>query len=281
MTDATPQAGTRLKRFSIYHRLWHFGLVVLFMTMGVTGFAWMFIETSGGKWLAELFGGYRAALHIHRIAGLLFLAGFAAHIVTMLALLNWSKILAELKNPDNLIFQWTDVKGFFQHLLWIFGLAKAPRFERWSWWEKFDYWAVWWGLVIVGVTGLILYDPVLSSDFMPGWLVNVALWVHRIEAALAMGHIFTVHFFVEHFRPQAFPYGDAMFSGTLSLDKAREEHSLWVERLENEGRLQQELTKEPPVPLRILYFGVGYALIGLGLFLLVFALVNITAITLF
>ena len=67
----------------------------------------------------------------------------------------------------------------------------------------------------------------------------------------------------------------------MPLEQAREEHPAWVERLEREGRLLAELVPEPPVPLRILYFGVGYALIGLGLFLLVFALANITAVTLF
>jgi hypothetical protein len=114
---------------------------------------------------------------------------------------------------------------------------------------------------------------------LPGWLVNMALWIHRIEAVLAMGHVFTVHFFVEHFRPRAFPFGGAMFDGTLPLEEAREEHAEWVARLEREGRLEAEIVPEPPVALRILYFGVGYALIGLGLFLLVFFLANIWALT--
>ena len=275
------ELGVRIKRFTVIQRLWHFGLVLLFMTMAVTGFVWMFLETEAGKWLAGLFGGYQNALWIHRISGLIFLAGFVAHIVYLLACVNWKRFPRSLLGRDSLVFQWVDVKGFFQHLLWIFGLAKAPRFDKWSWWEKFDYWAVWWGLLIVGFTGLILYDPVLSSDFMPGWLLNVALWVHRIEAVLAMGHIFTVHFFVEHFRPASFPFGAAMFDGTIPLEDAREEHADWVAGLEREGKLQAELVPEPPVPLRILYFGVGYALIGLGLFLVVFALVNIWSLTIF
>ena len=271
----------RLKRFSAIDRLWHLGLVISFMIMGVTGLAWMFIETAAGKWLSELLGGYRMALDIHRIAGLIFLAGFISHALYMIVRFDWARFAKAVRDPDNLVFQWSDAKDFGRHLLWIVGLAKAPRFERYSWWEKFDYWAVWWGLFIVGFTGLILYDPVWSSDFMPGWLLNVALWVHRIEAMLAMGHIFTVHYFIGHFRPHTFPYSDTMFSGTVPLEQAREEHPAWVERLEREGRLQAELVPEPPVPLRILYFGVGYALIGLGLFLLVFALANITAVTLF
>ncbi len=194
--------------------------------------------------------------------------------------MDWKNFPRSLLGPETLVFQWVDIKGFFQHLGWIVGLSKTPSFDRWSWWEKFDYWAVWWGFMIVGITGLILYDPVLSSDYMPGWLLNVMLWVHRVEAVLAMGHIFTIHFFVEHFRPHNFPYNAAMFDGTMTLEAAREEHSEWVARLEREGKLENTLIAPPPVPLRILYFGVGYAIIGLGLFLLVFALINVAQLTL-
>jgi cytochrome b subunit of formate dehydrogenase len=274
-------SGLRIKRFTVTQRLWHFGLIILFMTMSVTGFVWMFIETEGGKWLAGLFGGYQNALWIHRTSGLIFLAGFAAHIVYLLAIVDWKRFPKSLLGPKTIVFQWADVKGFFQHFLWIFGLASAPQSDKWNWWEKFDYWAVWWGLIIVGITGLMLYDPVLTSDYMPGWLTNVALWVHRIEAVLAMGHIFTVHFFVEHFRPSAFPFGAAMFDGTLTMEHAQDEHPNWVARLQQEGKLDAATVPEPPVYLRILYFGVGYALIGLGLFLLIFALINVWALTIF
>ena len=271
----------RLKRFSVVQRLWHFGLIVLFMFMGVTGLAWMFIETPFGQLLAAPFGDYRDVLYWHRIAGLVFLAGFALHILYLLTRIDWSRVGRSLLGPDSLVFQGRDLKGMIQHVGWIFGLAKAPAFERWSWWEKFDYWAVWWGLLILGVTGLMLYDPVLTSEYMPGWLLNVVLWVHRIEALLAMGHIFIVHFFVENFRPTALPLNAAMFDGTMTLAQAREEHPAWVARLEREGRLRSQLVPEPPVVLRIAYFLSAYAIIALGLFLLVFMVMNLGALTLF
>ena len=275
------EAATRLKRFRVSDRLWHLGLVLVFMLLSVTGIAWMYMETPWGRGLADLFGGYVDLLEIHRIAGLVMLAGFVLHILYQLYRIDWRRFPRSLLGPDSLVFQWVDVKGFFAHLGWIFGLVKHPRFDRWSWWEKFDYWAVWWGLIIVGVTGLMLYNPVLTSDYMPGWLLNVALWVHRIEAVLAMGHIFTIHFTVEHWRPSAFPFNAAMFDGTVDLDEARHEHPDWVARLEREGRLDEALVPPPPVPLRILYFLFGYAIIALGVFLLVFALANAALLTLF
>lgn len=270
----------RVKRFSSEYRLWHLGLVLIFLTLSFSGLSWMYIETAWGKGMASVFGGFEGALYIHRTLGLIMMAGFVAHALYIVAKVDWKGFPRSILGPDTLVFQWVDAKGFVQHLGWIFGLAKAPRFDRWSWFEKFDYWAVWWGLAIVGSTGLVLYDPVLTSNYIPGWLLNVALWIHRIEAVLAMGHIFTVHFFVAHFRPHAFPFSSAMFDGSLPLDEAREDHPAWVERLEAEGNLDEALVKEPPVPLRIAYFMVGYALIGFGVFLLVFALINIGAVTL-
>lgn len=275
------ESRTRLKRFSGVHRLWHFALILLFMTMSVTGIAWMYYETSWGRGLAGLFGGYSNTLEVHRIAGLVLLAAFALHIIHTIFLIEWKKFPRSLLGPDTLVFQWVDVKGFVNHLGWIFGFNDLPRFDRWSWWAKFDYWAVWWGLIIVGVTGLMLYDPVLTSDFMPGWLLNVALWVHRVEAVLAMGHIFTIHFTVEHWRPSAFPFNAAMFDGTIELKEARHEHADWVARLEETGQLDQAMVSPPPVPLRILYFLFGYAIIFLGLFLLIFAIANAALLTLF
>ncbi len=95
-----------------------------------------------------------------------------------------------------------------------------------------------------------------------------------------MIHIFTIHFFVEHWRPRCFPYSATMFEGSKDIEHLREEHPAWIARMEAEGRLDAALCSPAPVPLRILYFGVGYALIGLGVFLLVFGLLNVGLLTL-
>lgn len=276
-----PEQRTRLKRFTPVHRLWHLTLMLLFMLLSVTGVAWMFYETQWGRELAGLFGGYQGALEVHKIGGLVLLAALLLHIPYLFYCIDWKKFPGSLLNANSLVFQWEDIKGFFGHIGWVFGLNDLPKYERWGWWAKFDYWAVWWGLTIVGVTGLMLYNPVLTSDYMPGWMLNVALWVHRIEAVLAMGHIFTVHFTVEHWRPGNFPFNAGMFDGTMPLEEARHDHAAWVARLEGEGRLDAALVAPPPVPLRILYFVFGYSIILLGIYLLVFAVTNAALLTLF
>ena len=271
----------RLKRFTLMQRFWHLGLILTFMLLSVTGIAWMYYETAWGRGLASWFGDYRDVIEVHRITGLILLGGLALHILYLLYLIDWKNFPRSLLGPNTLVFQLSDVKTFLKQLGWIFGLNEMPRYDRWSWWEKFDYWAVWWGLMIVGITGLMMYDPVLTSDYMPGWMLNMALWVHRIEAVLAMGHIFLVHFTVEHWRPSSFPFNAAMFDGTLNLEEARHEHPEWVARLEKDGTLDNSLVAPPPIPLRILYFVFGYSIILLGFFLLIFALANATLLTLF
>ena len=111
--------GTRLKRFTPVHRLWHLGLILVFMTLSVTGIAWMYYETQWGKWLAGFFGGYQSVIEIHRIAGLVMMAGFALHILWAITRIDWKGFPKSLLDPDTLVYQWVDVKGFFGHLLWV------------------------------------------------------------------------------------------------------------------------------------------------------------------
>ena len=76
---------------------------------------------------------------------------------------------------------------------WFVGRGPRPRFEHFTYWEKFDYWAVLWGTVLMGAAGLVLWFPVAASRVLPGWMFNVALFVHGAEATLAIGFIFVVH----------------------------------------------------------------------------------------
>ena len=126
----------RLKRFTVVHRLWHLGLILTFMILSVTGIGWMFFETQWGRGLANLFGGYSNTLEIHRITGLVMLAGLAMHILYLLYCIDWKRFPRSLLGPETLVFQWVDIRGFFDHMGWVFGLKKAPRFDRWSWWRS-------------------------------------------------------------------------------------------------------------------------------------------------
>ncbi len=270
---------TRIRRFSPVQRLFHVLLILSFLTQGSTGLARMYIETTWGKWLTSLFGGYASALTVHRYVGIFLICLFLAHISYLLFRIDWRQFPSSLIGPDSLVPHPQDIFESAHHVCWFFGLIRAPRFDRWTYWEKFDYWGVFWGIPVLGVTGLIMAYPLFSTSFIPGWGLNVALWVHRIEAILAMGHVFIIHFFIGHLRRHNFPMDRTMFEGSVDLEAASHEKPFWVARLAHAGKLEALLVPQASMWQRTVYYVFGYAAIAVGLFLLIGGLVNSTSIT--
>jgi hypothetical protein len=127
-----------------------------------------------------------------------------------------------------------DIVGMFK---WFFGKGPRPQFDRYTYWEKFDYWAVFWGMFIIGGSGFMLWFPTFFSMFLPGWVFNVATIVHGEEALLAVGFIFTIHFFNGHLRPEKFPMDLVIFTGRLPEHELKDERSIEFERLVQQGGL--------------------------------------------
>ena len=245
-----------------------------FLTQGATGLARMYMETPWGRWLSGLFGGHEAARTIHIYVGIIMLCGLLLHVLYLFFQINWQKFPRSLIGPDSILPRPNDIKEFFQHIGWFMGLKKAPGFDRWGYWEKFDYLAVFWGLVIIGITGLLMAFPLASSRIMPGWGLNVAFWIHRIEALLAMAHVFIIHFFIAHLRRHNFPMDRTIFEGSAALDAVRHERPAWISRLKTEGKLDGLLVAEAVMGRRIIFYVFGYAAVAVGLFLLIGALIN-------
>jgi hypothetical protein len=128
---------------------------------------------------------------------------------------------------------------------WFFGKGPRPQFDRYTYWEKFDYWAVFWGMFIIGGSGFMLWFPMFFSQFLPGWVFNIAMIVHGEEALLAVGFIFTIHFFNGHLRPEKFPMDLVIFTGRLPEHELKDERPIEFARLVREGRLA---SLEAPVP---------------------------------
>ena len=271
---------TRLKRFNTIERVSHVVLIVTFLTQGASGLARMYIETPWGKGLSRVFGGYDSALTVHKYVGLVMILAFLLHLVYLAFRIRWRKFPSSLMAPDSMFPQPRDVTDFFHHIAWFFGKGPHPRLDRWGYWEKVDYLgAVFWGMLVMGTTGLILAFPLISTRIIPGWGLNVALWVHRIEGMLAMGHVFIIHFAVAHLRRQNFPMDRTMFEGSADLDALRHEKPAWIDRLEQEGKLGSLLVPEAGPTARVLYYVFGCAAILCGVFLLIGGLLNSTRIT--
>jgi cytochrome b subunit of formate dehydrogenase len=264
----------RLLRFTPVQRLFHIGLVVTFLIQSATGLARMYMNTGWGRTLGSVFGGYESARTVHIVVGVIMICGFALHTVYLLSRIDWKRFPGSIFGPDSLIPRPADLLHFFQHLGWMVGLRKAPAFERWGYWEKFDYWAVFWGMGIIGLTGLLLAYPLWATRYMPGWGLNLAFWVHRIEALLAIGHVFIIHFFIGHLRRHNFPMDRAMFEGSVPLSATAKEKPEWVDRLRASGQLDGALVSAKSGGLLTAYYIAGYAVIAAGVFLVIGALVN-------
>ncbi len=262
-----------IRRFSRLDRVFHVSLMLTFLIQTATGLSRLYITTSWGKGLSRVFGGYENALAVHQVVGVLMIAGFLAHVAYLLSKVDWRNPAQSFFGPDSLVPNLHDLKHFRQRVLWFFGKASPPRLDRWSYWEKFDYWAVFWGLPLLAVTGVMLMYPLASSRIFPGWVLNIAALLHRAEAVLAASYIFIVHFFIGHLRPFSFPMNEAMFAGGVELEEAMEEKPAWVERLVEEGRFEQARAQAPEQWYRIAYYLFGYSALIFGVYLLFNAII--------
>ena len=256
-------------RFAWGWRVGHLCFALVTMTLVLTGTTVMFADSVWAPAVAAALGGPKVMGIIHRVAAALFVGIFLIHFGYVM----W-RLLRNRKfrwfGPDSLIPNWKDLADCVGMFKWFFGRGPRPQFDRWTYFEKFDYWAVFWGVNIIGWSGLMLAFPHVTASFLPGWVFNVGTLVHGEEAFLAAVFLFTVHFFNNHFRPDKLPPPDVvMFTGTQSLEEFRREHPAHYRRLVESGELAQHLVDAPSRQLHVGSVMLGLTLITVGLALLV------------
>ena len=260
-------------RFSLGQRLMHGFLMASFLGLAATGLPLHFSQSAWAIWIAHTVGGFGAMGFFHRVWATLLSALFVIHVVHLVYRLAVKAEFRILWGPDSLVPQPRDAVQMVQHVRWFLGLGRRPRFGRFTYWEKFDYFAVFWGMVIIGVSGYVLWFHAFFSRFLPGWIFNVAALIHGEEALLAVGFIFTIHFFNSHLRPEKFPMDLVIFTGRVTEDELRHERPEEWERLRHEGRLDRLKTDAPPLWLRNFGRIIGSIAVAIGLVL--FALIMV------
>ena len=271
-------------RFVPFERFLHFLVVTSFLLLVVTGMPLKFYYTNWAKVLFNFLGGTEVARTLHHFGAVITFLYFGLHISKLLA--NTLKNRNQLRDPANGKFQlklvWKglfgpdsmiptlqDWRDFIAHQKWFFGKGPKPQFDRWTYWEKFDYFAVFWGVFAIGVSGLIMWFPQTFAHFMPGWIINIALIVHSDEALLAAGFIFTIHFFNTHFRLEKFPMDTVIFSGRVSKTEMLHERKRWYDRLVASGKLNEHRVKDEWERWKSIARSFGYIFFGLGVILLI------------
>jgi cytochrome b subunit of formate dehydrogenase len=153
--------------------------------------------------------------------------------------------LQRMFGPESLMPNFRDVRDVTNMVRWFLFRGPKPTFDRWTYWEKFDFIAVFWGMFAIGGSGLMLWFPQFFGMFLPGWAFNLATIVHSDEALLATGFIFTVHFFNTHGRPEKFPMDFVIFNGQMAKEEFLEERGDQWKRYEEQGILEHFEVKKP------------------------------------
>ena len=240
-------------RFNVFHRFIHLVMMITFIGLALTGLPLKYPNAFWAKGLMLLWGGVKGAGMIHRwCAGITF-GYFALHLLWVLYCL---LILKEkLLGPDSIVPSWKDFQDLYHHIRYFLGKGSPPEFGRFAYWEKFDYWAVFWGIAFIGGSGLLLWFPEFFSRFLPGLLLNIAYTIHSDEALLAIGFIFIVHLFNAHLRAQVFPMDKSIFTGKIEAKEIMEHHPLEWEHLNQhpEKKEKRKVRKD----LLILFLMVG------------------------
>jgi len=272
-TEAVLQGkGKYVRRWGGLWRAAHLAFALSLMTLTLTGMPIFYAESTWAPIVMHLLGGPQTAAIIHRTAAVCFAAIFFGHLLYVVARIAASWKTFKWFGPNSLIPNLQDLKDVVAMFLWFLGKAPRPVFDRWTYWEKFDYWAPFWGVTIIGVSGLMLWLPNLTAAILPGWVFNIAAIFHGEEAFLAVVFLFTVHFFNNHFRPDKFPLDIVMFTGAMTLEDFRHEHGVEYQRLVDTGQLDKYLVDAPSVPMTLASRILGTVLIIVGLTLLIFVL---------
>lgn len=224
-------------RFNMNQRLQHIFMFVPFIILVFTGFPIKFPDSAFGGFVFALMGGIESARYIHRVAAAVMILDFVYHVFYLFYNIIVNKIpLSKMV----LLPTKKDASDIAQNLKYFLFLTdERPKFHRFSYIEKFDYWAVFWGMFIMAGSGLILWFPVEFSKFLPGVIIQIAYIAHSDEALLALLAIAIWHFYNVHFNPRVWPANKVWYKGTLTEEEMEHEHPLELEEIKEREKAEK------------------------------------------
>jgi cytochrome b subunit of formate dehydrogenase len=262
--------GKLYRRFNRYQRTLHLFMLLSFLILALTGMTLKFSYAAWAQWIGSVLGGFDTTGILHRMGAITLFTVFFLHLWDVRrrkksAGKTWKEMLT---GPRTILFTLDDIKQVIQSIRWFFGIGPRPQYGRFTYWEKFDYFAVFWGVMVIGSTGLLLWFPELFTRILPGWSVNVATIIHSDEALLAVAFIFTIHFFNTHFRPDKFPMDVVMFTGRVPLEELKHDKPGEYEMMVASGELEKNLVEPIPAPVERGFRIFGFIALGVGLSLI-------------
>lgn len=267
------KSNTNYLRFTLFHRFCHFLTIISFFGLVLTGLPLAFSGYDWGRWLYEMFGGYPTAGYIHRISALItFFAGFL-HFAWLFFNVSIKKKKGFFWGPNSMLLQPRDLFDVIADIKWFIGIGKRPNFDRWIYWEKFEYLSLMWGTIVMAATGLILWFPVQFTKIIPVSVAGIfdipgiALIIHRYEAILAAVFIFTIHFIHTHLLPEKMPVDESIFTGRITEAEFKHERLDEYERLKSQRQLDSFKVAPPSLFAKFLSRLIAVPLLITGLIL--------------
>jgi cytochrome b subunit of formate dehydrogenase len=245
VTQRTIRGGPYVRRFRGTYIVTHVIVILTFLVLALTGLPLKFDTAPWAKTLMHVVGGIDSARILHRIAAIVTFGYLAFHLIHIL--IRWL-ICGErglFRGPNSMVPQLQDLKDVIANVRYFLYLGPRPEADRWTYWEKFDYLAVFWGVSVIGLSGLMLWWPAFFTNFLPGWTINAAYVVHSDEALLATGFIFVFHFIHTHLRPESFPMDPVVFTGRMPLERFKQERPREYQRMLDEGTLETAFCAAP------------------------------------
>ena len=213
------------QRFGLTFRLQHIGLLASTLALIATGLPLRYAETGWARAFFAGIGGVAVGALVHRTAAALLIAVGAFHLLYIVSAREGRQEFRSL------LPGWKDVADLLRNLAYFVGLTgRPPRFDRFSYVEKFDYWAVYWGMVIMIGSGLLLWSPGITMSYLPKYLMDIVQVIHSDEALLAAIAIAVWHFYNVHLNPDWFPMNWAWLTGGVSRAQMRKHHPLEYQR---------------------------------------------------
>ena len=260
--------GVHYRRIDPLHRTLHVMVNISFLTLAFTGLPQSYAHTALAKWLFQNVMSLETAQDLHYIAAAITGLYFLIHIIFLIVKTKKIGIKAMLTGPNTMAARKKDLEDLVAHVKWFFKKGPHPKFDKWTYWEKFDYFAVFWGVLVIGLSGLIRFDEEFFGSLLGGGIITLAETIHKEEALLATAFIFIVHFFNTHLRARKFPMDVSIYTGSITEEEFKEERPVQWDRLQKSGELEKLKIEHISVWRYVISYFWGIITLSTGLFLL-------------
>ncbi|MBI5541829.1 MAG: cytochrome b/b6 domain-containing protein [Bacteroidia bacterium] len=211
----------RIPRFTTNELIQHTVLLVSFIVLAISGFQLKYPDSAFGKGLYALGMDENIRQWVHRISAIVMMALSVYHAIYLVITARGRDVLKGLFPNFSDLTQLINNSLFYLHLK-----KKQPEFDNYNYMEKMEYWALIWGTLVMGATGIVLWFPTIGGDWAPVWFIKVSEIIHFYEAILATLAIVVWHWFFVIFHPKEYPLNFICIDGEITIHHFKEEHKL-------------------------------------------------------